>query len=164
MGVSEGFLGVNTMMSVLHSCLTRAGHSVSSQSAALWFILPLPRRLASLPEKPATIDWSYYRRAVAKSGLVDEFEKKFAALKVPEPVDTQTSKIGTQEQEASKSAVAYIQESKARIDVYEKELEKFKNMIPYDQMTIEDLNSVFPETKLDKVKHPYWPHKPIAEL
>ncbi|XP_023649976.1 ATP synthase subunit d, mitochondrial [Paramormyrops kingsleyae] len=124
----------------------------------------LAARLASLPEKPATIDWSYYRRAVAKSGLVDEFEKKFAALKVPEPVDTQTSKIGTQEQEASKSAVAYIQESKARIDVYEKELEKFKNMIPYDQMTIEDLNSVFPETKLDKVKHPYWPHKPIAEL
>lgn len=44
------------------------------------------------------------------------------------------------------------------------QLDKFKNMIPFDQMTIEDLNETFPETKLDKVKHPYWPHKPIAEL
>jgi F-type H+-transporting ATPase subunit d len=37
-------------------------------------------------------------------------------------------------------------------------------MIPFDQMTIDDLNDTFPETKLDKEKHPYWPHKPIAEL
>lgn len=44
------------------------------------------------------------------------------------------------------------------------QLTKFKNMIPFDQMTIEDLNTTFPETKLDKVKNPYWPHKPIAEL
>ena len=43
-------------------------------------------------------------------------------------------------------------------------MDKFKNMIPFDQMTIEDLNNTFPETKLDKVKHPYWPHKPITEL
>lgn len=44
------------------------------------------------------------------------------------------------------------------------QLEKFKNMIPFDQMTVEDLNEAFPETKLDKEKYPYWPHKPIAEL
>lgn len=44
------------------------------------------------------------------------------------------------------------------------QLSKFKNMIPFDQMTIEDLNATFPETKLDKVKYPYWPHKPIADL
>lgn len=44
------------------------------------------------------------------------------------------------------------------------QLAKFKNMIPFDQMTIEDLNNTFPETKLDKVKNPYWPHKPISEL
>ena len=44
------------------------------------------------------------------------------------------------------------------------QLAKFNNMIPFDQMTIADLNDTFAETKLDKVKHPYWPHKPIAEL
>uniref|UniRef100_A0A8C2A1N1 ATP synthase subunit d, mitochondrial n=3 Tax=Cyprinus carpio TaxID=7962 RepID=A0A8C2A1N1_CYPCA len=121
-------------------------------------------KLASLPEKPATIDWSHYRSVVAKAGMVDEFEKKFAALTVPEPVDTQTAKIDAQEQEASKTAAAYLEASKARIAEYEKALEKFRNMIPFDQMTIEDLNNTFPETKLDKAKHPYWPHKPIADL
>uniref|UniRef100_A0A3B4YNU0 ATP synthase subunit d, mitochondrial n=1 Tax=Seriola lalandi dorsalis TaxID=1841481 RepID=A0A3B4YNU0_SERLL len=123
-------------------------------------------KLASLPEKPAAIDWSYYRSAVAKAGMVDEFEKKFSTLKVPEPVDTQTALINSQEAEAvsSTTAAAYMEASKARVTQYEKELDKFKNMIPFDQMTIEDLNETFPETKLDKVKHPYWPHKPIAEL
>ncbi|XP_043970512.1 ATP synthase subunit d, mitochondrial [Gambusia affinis] len=121
-------------------------------------------KLASLPEAPAAIDWSYYRSAVAKAGMVDEFEKKFKALQIPEPVDTQTSNINAQEAEANKNAVAYIEASKARIAKYEQELEKFKNMIPFDQMTIDDLNDVFPETKLDKVKYPYWPHKPIANL
>ncbi|KAK9978362.1 hypothetical protein ABG768_020115 [Culter alburnus] len=132
-------------------------------------------KLASLPEKPAPIDWSYYRTVVAKAGMVDEFEKKcvsfylslylqFGALTVPEPVDTQTAKIDAQEQESNKTAAAYLEASKARIAEYEKGLEKFRNMIPFDQMTIEDLNNTFPETKLDKAKYPYWPHKPIADL
>uniref|UniRef100_A0A8C1LS20 ATP synthase subunit d, mitochondrial n=1 Tax=Cyprinus carpio TaxID=7962 RepID=A0A8C1LS20_CYPCA len=51
-------------------------------------------------QKPAPINWTYYRSVVAKAGMVDEFEKKFAELTVPEPVDTQTAKIDAQEQEA----------------------------------------------------------------
>lgn len=43
-------------------------------------------------------------------------------------------------------------------------LQKLKSMIPFEQMTFEDLHEAFPETRLDKEKYPYWPHKPITEL
>uniref|UniRef100_A0A3P9D383 ATP synthase subunit d, mitochondrial n=1 Tax=Maylandia zebra TaxID=106582 RepID=A0A3P9D383_9CICH len=117
-------------------------------------------KLTSLPEKPPAIDWSYYRSVVAKAGMVDEFEKKFSALKVPEPVDTQTAIINAQEEEAPCFVFFLFSDHLFFLS----QLEKFKNMIAFDQMTIEDLNDTFPETKLDKEKHPYWPHKPIADL
>ncbi|EAW89229.1 ATP5H isoform 1 [Pan troglodytes] len=100
----------------------------------------LTSRLAALPENPPAIDWAYYKANVAKAGLVDDFEKKV------------------------KSCAEWVSLSKARIVEYEKEMEKMKNLIPFDQMTIEDLNEAFPETKLDKKKYPYWPHQPIENL
>ena len=99
---------------------------------------------------------------MAKAGLVDDFEK-FNALKVPVPEDKYTAQVDAEEKEDVKRCAEFLSLSNTRTEAYEKELEKM-NIIPFNQIIIEDLNEVFPETKLDKKTYPYWPHRPIESL
>ena len=80
------------------------------------------------------------------------------------PEHKYSAQVDAEGTEDVKSCVEFLSLWKTRIQEYEKELEKMRNIIPFDQMTIEDLNEVFPETKLDKKKYPYWPHRPIETL
>lgn len=68
------------------------------------------------------------------------------------------------EEKEVKSCAEFLSLPKIRIEEYEKDMEKMKNIIPFDKMTIEDLNEIFPETKLGKKKYPYQPHKPTENL
>ncbi|ELW64973.1 ATP synthase subunit d, mitochondrial [Tupaia chinensis] len=96
------------------------------------------RKLVVLPENWPANDWAYYKANVAKAGLVDHFEKNFNALKVPVLEDKYTVQVDAEEKEDVKSCAEFVFLSKARIEEYQKQLEKMKNIIPFDQMTTED--------------------------
>jgi len=51
------------------------------------------------PAEPLKIDWSTYKNKVAVPGLVDTFEKAYAAVKIPYPEDKYTASIDKAEKE-----------------------------------------------------------------
>ena len=67
------------------------------------------------------------------------------------PEDKYTAQVDTEEKEDVKSCAEFLSLSKTRTEEYEKELEKKRNIITLDQMTLK----VFPDTILDKKKYSY---------
>lgn len=55
--------------------------------------------MAILPGNLPTTDRTYYKANVANAGLVDDFEKKFSALKVPVPEDKYSALVDAEEKE-----------------------------------------------------------------
>ncbi|ELW50915.1 ATP synthase subunit d, mitochondrial [Tupaia chinensis] len=107
---------------------------------------------------------AYYKANVAKEGLVGDCEKKLTTLKVPVPEGKYTAQVDAEEKEDMKSCAECVSFPKGRIEKYQQQLEKIKNIIPFDEMTNEDLNEGVPETTLDKKKYPYWPRQLTENL
>merc|ERR1712038_929400 len=54
------------------------------------------RKVASLPESLPKIDFADYKAKIAVAGMVDDFQKKYDALKIPYPQDSYTSAIDSE--------------------------------------------------------------------
>ncbi|XP_072167774.1 ATP synthase subunit d, mitochondrial-like [Diadema setosum] len=124
----------------------------------------LNARLSQTPEQAAPIDWNTYRKTVPVAGLVDKFEKEFKALSVPYPSDTASDYINKQEKSMDSTAADFVKASNTRITQYQQEVDKLQNMTPFEDMTVEEYEQMFPTTKKMKEKYPWWPHFPIWEL
>lgn len=97
--------------------------------------------------------------------MVDTFQKSYEVLKVPYPEDKYSGAIDELEKQAASEIAQFKSESAKRISGYEAEITKLQNLIPYDQMTLEEYRDAFPEEALDPINRPtFWPHEAEEQL
>lgn len=115
-------------------------------------------RVNSYPENPPAIDWEFYRKRIATSGMVNEFEKAYKAIKVPFPTETRMAEIDAQEKVVEQNIQTFIKESNERISNYQKQLDSLKAIIPFEEMTMEDFMDAFPQYSINVDSPTFWPH------
>lgn len=123
------------------------------------------RSVLANPAQSPKIDWAFYKNRIAIPGLVDTFQKSYEALKVPYPADNDTVKVEELRKEVQANIEQFKKESNLRIAEHQKELERIKALLPYDQMTLEDFRDAHPELALDPINKPtFWPHTPEEQM
>merc|ERR1712126_129180 len=105
------------------------------------------RKMAQLPEAAPAISWDLYASRISIPGLVDSFKKQYESLTVPYPKDSQNmvSEVDAQEEKANAALAQFKTESNARIAGLEGELKNWQEMIPLNEMTMEELKIHFPD-------------------
>ena len=117
------------------------------------------KNLMSLPEKPPTIDFATYRSRLPNVAMVNEFEKQYNSLKIPYPADKLTPLIDAQEKEAEVEIQSLKEITDLMCKCVDKEIQWLKNMMPFDQMSMDDYNDYFPDNPNNMYKYPnFWPH------
>nr|XP_014094486.2 ATP synthase subunit d, mitochondrial [Bactrocera oleae]XP_014094487.2 ATP synthase subunit d, mitochondrial [Bactrocera oleae]XP_014094488.2 ATP synthase subunit d, mitochondrial [Bactrocera oleae]XP_014094489.2 ATP synthase subunit d, mitochondrial [Bactrocera oleae] len=117
------------------------------------------RSVLANPENPPQINWAHYKQLIPVAGMVDTFQKQYEALKVPYPVDNVTPQVEAEIKETKTEIESFKKGSQSRIAQYQQNIDHLKQMLPYDQMTMEDYRDSFPEQALDPINRPsFWPH------
>lgn len=117
-------------------------------------------KVASLPESLPAVDWSYYKTHASDSKLVEEIEKKYAAMKVDRPKanpkrleELDVAKM--QDQVRFKKFCEYAQSSIEAATIVKK---KFDTMIPVKEMSMEDWTLTFPHWSTTIENPSIYPH------
>ena len=92
---------------------------------------------------------------MAKCSFVVDFEK-YIDLNISVSEDISMALVGNEKKDG-KDCYEFVYWSQVWIHRYQKQLEKMKNIVSFDQLTHDDLNENFPETKLDN-KYQCWSH------
>lgn len=117
------------------------------------------RKIASLPESLPKIDFAIYKARVS-AAMVEDFQKKYEALKVPYPKDTLTATIESQAVEQKAEYEKFVAQSKTRIQGINEELAKWNAMMPIEEMNCEEALTYVPHLNLvvNPDKPSLWPH------
>merc|ERR1712183_136046 len=109
----------------------------------------------SLPK----IDFANYKAKIAVAGMVDDFQKKYEALKIPYPQDKYTSSIESEGASLKSEYVKFVDESKARIVGIQKAQAKWEAMMPIEEMNLEEaLDAGLTKYVVDVNVPSFWPH------
>merc|ERR1711950_57277 len=122
------------------------------------------RKLAALPESLPKIDFANYKAKIAVAGMVDDFQKKYDALKIPYPQDTYTSSIDSEASSLKADYAKFVDESKKRIVGIQQEQAKWEAMMPVEEMDLEECldagltKYVVDVNKMNEDDMTLWPH------
>lgn len=105
-------------ISNVQSSVRHIFEKVSNSNVGLGLDLPNwnLNRVFAYPEKPPTIDWSYYKSKVPVAGMVDEFQKQYSAFSVPYPPNPKTAELDALDKEISSDIEKFKAESNNRIE------------------------------------------------
>jgi len=123
------------------------------------------RRVLSNPETPPKLNFAEYKSKIPIAGLVDSLQKQFEALKVPYPADKLTSEVNAQEKQAESAVKQFVADSNGRIGEHSKKLANWDDVLPFEEMTLEDSKEMFPELVIHPLTNPtFWPHTPEEQI
>ena len=104
-------------------------------------------KMNAFSEKPEPVDWSFYKRSVSNTELVETFQNQYAALTIPYPEDIMSKSISCHQKEIDVKSRKLIEEAKLQNLELCDELAKLKAEKPYEDMTIDEYLSDKPELR-----------------
>jgi len=118
------------------------------------------RRVLANPDTAPKLNFAEYKSKIPIAGLVDSLQKQYDALKVPYPADKLSPEIAAQEKQAEGTIKQFVASSNARIQEHQKKIAAWDDVLPFEEMTLEDAKDMFPELVVDPLNKPtFWPHE-----
>lgn len=123
------------------------------------------RRIEALPERLPTINWEEYKNQVKEEdiGVVCDFEDRYKKLEaqIPYPIDVVDThyKIDCIKKEYKGELQDFKNISETKILKLEEEKKRIADMIPFEEMTLEEFRDNWPDRAIDPINKPtFWPH------
>lgn len=117
-------------------------------------------KASSLPDSLPAVDWSYYKAHAVNPKLVEEIEKKYAAIKVERPKvpSKRLEDLQRAYQQDIERYNKFREFAQSYIEAAEVVKKKFENMIPVKEMNFEEWTLTFPHWSWTKENPSIFPH------